>query len=192
MKKWLLLSLLPGFAFAAETYTIDPTHTFPNFSVSHLGFSTMHGRFNETSGSFVVDRKGDKSAVDVVIKAASVDMGLDKLEEHLRAEDFFNVEKFPEIRYRSTRVKFTGERTATVEGELTLLGVTRPVTLDVTRMHCDKHPMRQTWWCGFDATTRIKRSDFGMKAYVPAVGDDIEIRIGAEGERVESKSGPRR
>ena len=190
MKKLLALALLPLSALAADQYEIDSTHTFPQFAISHMGFSTHTGRFNDTTGSFSLDKKG-KSSVKVTIKTASVDTGSEKLEGHLKAADFFNVEKYPEMTYESTKVTWTSDTTADVEGNLTLLGVTKPVPLKITNSRCDTHPMMKVWWCGFAAETTLKRSEFGMSTYVPAVGDEVKISIQAEGKRIESSS-PRR
>lgn len=192
MKRLLLLCLLPFAALSADEYELDPGHTFPSFAISHMGYSVHTGRFNETRGSFVMDKQGDGSRLEVIIKTASVDTGSDKLEEKLRGEEFFNVEKFPEMSYRSSTVRWTGENSAEVQGELTLLGVTRPVPLRVTSSKCSPHPFFRTWWCGFAAEASLKRSDFGMKAGIPMVGDEVKISIQAEARRKDAGSGPRR
>lgn len=176
---------LPAGALAEETYDIDPTHTYPNFTVDHLGFSLMHGRFNETEGTLVMDREGDGSSVSVTIQAASIDTGLDDRDEHLRSGDFFDVENHPEITYESREVIFHNEDSATVLGELTLLGETRPVSLAVTAINCGENPMSGDPTCGFNAYATIERSDFGMDYALPAVGDQINIRIEAEAIRQE-------
>lgn len=168
---------------AAETYTLDSAHTYPNFTVSHLGFSTMHGRFNQTEGTVVIDREGEASSVDVTIQTASIDTGLEKRDEHLRSDDFFNVAKYPVMTYKSTSVKFTGEDSAIVQGDLTLLGVSKPVPLYVDHIKCGENPVNKKPTCGFNATTTVKRSDFGMTNYLPGVGDEIAIRIEAEATR---------
>ncbi|MFZ5594341.1 MAG: YceI family protein [Pseudomonadota bacterium] len=181
------LTTLSCTAFAAaENYTIDPDHTYPHFAINHLGFSTMHGRFNSTKGKIVMDRTGNTSAVDITIDAASVDTGHKKRDDHLRSPDFLNVAEFPEIAYKSTKVTFNGPSKATVDGNLTIAGVTKPVRLDVQRINCGIHPMdpkKEKFVCGFDATTRIKRSDFGVKFALPAVGDEMVITLEAEGVR---------
>jgi polyisoprenoid-binding protein YceI len=164
----------------AESYTVDPRHTFPSFEVSHLGFSTQRGRFNKTSGRIVLDHQAGTGSVDIVIDAASVDTGLDKLEEHLRAEDFFHVEKYPTLTFKSRTVKFNADKPAAVEGELTLLGVTRPVTLTVSAFNCGVHPINKKDVCGADVVATIRRSEFGMTKYVPAVGDEVKLFIQVE------------
>ncbi len=179
-------------AHAADRYVLDPGHTYPSFTIDHLGFSVMSGRFNQSEGSLVIDRTGDKSRLDVVIAAASIDTGHDKRDEHLRNEDFFDVEKYPTITYTSRSVSWNGQNRATVQGELSMHGVTRPVTLDVSSIRCGRHPFKQVYVCGFDATTTLNRSDFGMTSYAGAVGDEVQIRIEAEATRQESGAGPRK
>jgi polyisoprenoid-binding protein YceI len=193
MKKFLTICALavPLAVTAADEYTLDSPHTFPSFAVSHLGFSVHTGRFNQTSGTFTLDKQGDGSSVNVVIKTASVDTGGDKLDEHLRSPDFFNVEKFPEMTYASTKVKWTSDTTATVDGKLTLLGVTKPVQLKITNSRCDAHPMKKVRWCGFAAEATLKRSDFGMSYLVGPIGDEVKITIQAEGERKDKGPGPK-
>lgn len=176
----LALIALPGLATAADTYEIDPSHTYPNFTVSHLGFSTMHGRFNETTGTIVMDREGGESSVDITIQAASIDTGHEKRDKHLRSADFFNVSEYPTITYESDQVYFQGENSATVTGKLTMLGTTKRVSLYVDSINCGEHPMSGDQVCGFNAMATVKRSDFGMTKYVPAISDEIDIRIEAE------------
>ena len=189
MRKLILAAALTGLsfsAFAAETYTIDPDHTYPHFTISHLGFSTLHGRFNTTKGKIVLDKTGTTSAVDIVIDAASVDTGMQKRDDHLRAPDFLNAVEFPVITYKSSKVTFNGATKATVDGTLTISGVSKPVKLDVQSINCGIHPMdpkKEKFVCGFDATTKIKRSDFGLKYGIPAIGDEMTISLGVEGIR---------
>ena len=186
----LVFAVLPLSAMAADSFTIDPLHTFPNFTISHLGFSTMHGRFGKTSGKLTVDEAKHSGSVDVVIDAASVDTGYIKRDDHLRSPDFLNAAEFPEITYKSTKVTIKGdpegEATATVDGNLTISGVTKPVTLSVSRIHCGINPMdpkKQQYRCGFDAHAKIKRSDFGVKFALPAIGDEMNIDLGVEAVR---------
>lgn len=183
--------LAVGSAQAADRYILDPTHTYPNFTISHLGFSTMHGRFNTTEGFIEVDG-GKAVSLEVRIDSNSIDTGMQKRDDHLRNEDFLHVEKYPHILYRSQNIVRHDNHSATVEGELTLLGVTKPVTLTVDAINCGTHPMNQKYTCGFNATTTIKRSDFGMNAYLPAVGDEVNIRIEAEAARASDTAGPRK
>ena len=165
---------------APESYTIDPTHTYPHFAVSHLGFSTMLGRFDKTSGKLTIDHAAKTGSVDVTIESASLCTGLQKRDDHLRSPDFFNAAEFPRITYKSTAVKFKGDAPAIVEGNLTLLGVTKPVTLTITAFKCGDHPVSKKAMCGADASAQIKRSDFGMKYGLPNVGDDLKLTFEVE------------
>jgi len=179
---------IPLTAFAAaESYTVDPNHTFPNFTINHLGFSTMHGRFGKTSGKIVIDKEKKTGSVDVVIDAASVDTGFQKRDDHLRSPDFLNAVEYPDITYKSTKVILHDGGGATVEGNLTILGVSKPVTLNVTSINCGINPMDPTktkYVCGFDATAKIKRSDFGINFALPAIGDEMNIALEVEAGRV--------
>lgn len=171
----------PAFA-APQPVEIDLSHTRVWFYVNHLGFSDMYGDFTK----FDIDLKVDpenlaNSTVTASIDTSTVDMRHDGLNKHLANADFFNVTEFPAIRFETTGVTAAGDNKLAVAGNLTLLGVTKPVTLDVTVNKIGEHPMRKTPWVGFNATTTIKRSEFGMGYAVPAVGDDIKISIGLEG-----------
>jgi len=172
------LATLP--AAAAETYSLDVRHTFPSFELNHLGFSIQRGRFNKTAGKITLDTAAKTGTADITIDAASVDTGLDKLEEHLRGEDFFNVAKYPTITFKGDRFAFDGDKVKSVSGNLTILGVTRPVTLTANYFNCADHPMAKKKACGGDFVTAIKRSDFGMKYALPAVADDVTLRIQVE------------
>lgn len=172
----LLLAALPVSAFAAgASYTVDPLHTFPHFTVNHLGFSTMHGRFNKTSGKITLDTAAKSGSVDIAIESASVDTGYFKRDDHLKSPDFFNAAEFPAITYKSNKIVFKDDKPVSVDGELTLLGVTKPVKLTLTEFNCGNNPMNKKYECGAGATAEFKRSDFGMKAYLPGVGDDIKL-----------------
>lgn len=185
MKK-LLFCLFVLFLAApalAEDFTIDPRHTFPSFEVSHMGLSTQRGRFNSTSGKITLDRAARKGTVELAIDATTVSTGLAELEKHLRAEDFFNVEKFPKITFKSSKVVFEGENPRSVEGEITLLGVTKPLTLSISSFNCRVHPMTKKYVCGADAGATIKRSEFGMSYAIPAVSDEVQLLIQVEAIR---------
>jgi len=179
----VLLALSSGVAMAAS-YKIDPTHTYPNFTVDHLGFSTMHGQFAKTTGSLEYDKSSGTGSVNITIDASSIYTGMKKRDDHLRSPDFFNVVEFPEITFKSTSAKLSGG-TGKVEGDLTIMGVTKSVTLDVSKIHCGKHPFnpKLTEVCGFDATTKVKRTDFGMKYGIPKIGDEISISLEVEATR---------
>ncbi len=186
MKRIVLAACLTGLAFGAnaESYTVDPQHTYPNFTISHLGFSTMHGMFTSTKGSLEMDRKAGTGKVEVTIDAASVFTGFKKRDDHLRSPDFFNAVEFPEIKFKSTAVEFNGD-TAKVTGDLTILNTTKSVVLDVSSINCGKHPFNPkiNEVCGFDAITAFKRSEFGMQFGLPAVGDDVKLNLQLEANR---------
>ena len=184
----LALATLPFAVQAApESYTVDPYHTYPNFTVEHWGLSMMHGRFDKSTGKFSFDRATKSGSVELVIESASISTG-DNVkgnrprarDEHLRAADFFNSAEFPTLTFKSTKVVFGGDLPAGVEGNLTLLGVTRPVALS---FKCGKNPFNQKDRCGGNAVGKFKRSDFGMKTALPAVGDEITLNIEFEGDR---------
>jgi len=169
------LLVAPGAVFAADYYDIDPAHTFPHFAVSHLGFSTLYGRFDMTVGKMMIDRENDTGFVDVKIAAVSVNTGHIKRDDHLRSTDFFNVMEFPNITYKSTKIHYEGAEAATIDGNLTILGVRKPVTLKVSHIRCGTNPMTKKATCGFEAAADIKRSDFGMKFGSPGIGDDVKM-----------------
>jgi len=177
----LAIAAVSTAAYAApESYTVDPAHTYPNFEINHLGFSTMHGKFERTSGKIVIDPATKSGSIDVKIDTASVDTGHAKRDEHLRSDTFFNVAQFPTMNFKASKLRFEGDRLVGADGELTLLGKTLPVVLAVTNFHCGPNPIVKKPECGADATTSIKRSAFGMDAYVPAVGDEVKISIEVE------------
>lgn len=185
-----LVAVMPLAAAAqVESYTIDPIHSFVNFTIDHLGFTTLHGRFDKSTGKATVDRAGRKGTVDLVIEAASISTGdNDKgsrarsRDEHLRSADFFNVAEFPRISFKGN-VKFSGDGANEVEGQVTLLGVTRPVVFKMDRWKCGAHPFSKKEMCGGYASGKIKRTDFGMKYGVPAIGDEISLMVGFEAYR---------
>lgn len=169
-------------------YEIDPAHTFPMFEVGHLGFSRHRGRFNTTRGALTLDRAAARGELEVVIAAETIDTGHDALEKVLRGDGFFDVERFPELRFRSTRFEFDGDRVRAVVGELTLLGQTRPLRLELDFFHCGHHLLLQREVCGANATGTLRRSDFGMDKFVRlGVGDEVKlsIQVEAHGERAE-------
>ncbi len=184
MKKLITLAIaatLSTAAFAApETYTIEGTHTFPRFEYSHFGYSTQLSRFDKTTGSITLDKAARTGSVDVTIDTTSVNTGYPLFNQHIQGEDFFDTAKYPTITYKSTKVNFDGDKPATIEGNLTVKGITKPVTLTVTSFHCMPHPMLKKDACGANATATIKRSEFNAGKYAPYVGDDVKLTIAVE------------
>lgn len=174
---------------AGQAYRFDKAHTNVLFFIDHLGFSEMLGRFHDYDGEIVLDSENwSRSSVTVRIDTASVDMFHDGLNEHLRNADFFDVERFPTMDFRSTAVELDADGKGRLHGELTLLGVTRPVSLELRLNKYAKHPMFPVQVAGFSAHGQIQRSDFGMNYLVPAVGDTVTIRIETELHRIETSS----
>lgn len=169
-----------GPALAADSYTMDPAHTYPSFEVNHLGFSVSRGSFQKSSGKIMLDNAAKSGAIEVNIDTASLNTGWTKRDDHLKSDEFFNVAKFPTMTFKSSKLKFNGDKLVGADGDLTLLGVTKPVTLNVDWFACGNHPIAKKPVCGANATTTIKRSEFGMNTYVPAIGDEVKIAIQVE------------
>jgi len=184
MKKLVTLMIAASFssvAFAApETYVIDNNHSMPRFEYSHLGYSQQLSRFNTIAGTITVDRAAKTGSVDVTIDAKSVDTGSTLFNGHIQGEDFFDTAKFPTITFKSSSVKFDGDKVASVEGNLTIKGITKPVTLTVNSFLCMPHPMLKKDACGVTATTKVKRTDFNMGKYAPYVSDEVTLTLPVE------------
>ena len=151
---------LPAHA-APENFALDVDHTFPSLEFSHMGISVWRGKFNKTSGSIVLDRAGKAGSVDIVIDAKSIDFGHDKMNEHAIGEGWLNTAKYPTLNYKG-KLKFKGDTPSTVEGDLTMMGVTKPVTLKINSFKCIDHPFYKREACGADAEAEINRADFGL------------------------------
>ncbi len=177
----LLLTLTASAALAApETYVLDGSHTYPRFSYSHLGLSTQLSRFNTTTGKVVFDKAAKSGSVDIEIDAKSVDTGSTLFNQHIQGEDFLDTAKYPKAIFKSTNVVFEGEKPVKIEGNLTIKGVTKPVTLTVTSFQAMPHPMQKKDVIGANAYTTIKRSEFNAGKYAPNVGDEVRIDIAIE------------
>lgn len=162
-------------ACAMDSYTIDPTHTWPTFDVNHLGYSTQRGRFNRSSGKITLDVAAKQGSVDIIIETDSLDMGFAKWDEHMKGEEFFNVSQYPTIRFTSDKLVFDGDKVVRAEGKFTLLGTTRPLTLRVDNFHCAPFPLTRKMHCGADISATISRTQFGMAKFVPMVGDEVTL-----------------
>ena len=183
MTKKALLAVMLGLAACtaqATDYAIDPAHTYASFEIDHLGFSTQRGQFNRTSGTLSFDPEAKRGSVDIRIDAASIDTGLDLRDDVLRGGDWFNVESFPDILFRSRQMVFDAERLVAVDGTLMLLGQVRPIRLEVERFKCGLNLASRKRGCGADARTAFRRSDFGLSNGVPFVGDEVRLRIQVE------------
>lgn len=165
---------------APETYVLDPNHSFPRFSYNHLGYSTQLSRFNKTTGKIVFDKTAKTGSVDIVIDTTSVDTGSPTFNEHIQGEDFLDTAKYPTATFKSTKVVFAGDKPASIEGKLTIKGITKPVTLTVTSFQAMPHPMLKRDAIGANATVTVKRSEFNAGKYAPYVGDDVQIDIAVE------------
>lgn len=166
---------------APVTYKIDPNHTDVIASWSHMGFSNPVAHFGQVDGTITYDPKNvGTSSVDVTIPLSGMNSHVEAFDKHLRSADLFDAGKYPTITFRSTKVESAGEGRLRVTGELTVKGVTKPAVLDVTLNKVGEHPMKKVPTIGFDATTTIKRSDFGIAYAVPAVSDEVRIRITTE------------
>ena len=183
-----LVGIFPVVAQAeVEKYAFDKAHTQILFFVDHLGFSKSQGEFHEYEGHFLFDRAApENSKVEITIKTESIDMDDEKWDAHMKNEDFFNVAAHPDMTFKSTDIKILDETHADITGDLTLSGVSKPVTLSVTYNKSDKHPFSGKYVSGFSATSKIKRSDFGMNYGLPAIGDMVDIMIEVEGIRDEA------
>jgi polyisoprenoid-binding protein YceI len=175
---------LSGAAFsaqAADTYKLDPTHTSVLFIVNHLGFSDYQGRFGGVTGELTLDRENPSaSSATITIDLNQIDSGVEALDNHMKSADFFNVEEFPTATFTSTSVELVGDNAATVTGDLTLLGETKPLVLDVSLSGEGTHPMTGDEVVGFSADGVVTRTDYGMDFLVPGVGDEVTLQISSE------------
>jgi polyisoprenoid-binding protein YceI len=184
MKNKILVALFAAAcctgAYAADEYTIDPSHTAATFAFKHFGYSTFQGKIPAQSGTIVLDRAQKAGTVDIVFNIKSIATGVPKFDDHLRSKDFFDAENNATATFKSNQVVFAGDAPSSVTGDLTIKGITKPVTLKITSFHCADHPMKKTPACGADATAQIKRSDFGLGQYAPHVSDELPLTIEVE------------
>jgi polyisoprenoid-binding protein YceI len=176
-------ALLAAAPALAQTYEVDTRHSHMSWSIPHLGISTYRGKFARTAGKITLDRAAKTGTIEITVDPASQISGDERLDKHLASEDFFNVAKFPSITFRSSKVTFSGDNPTRIDGELTMLGVTRPVTLQVTLFRCIEHPRLKKEVCGADSTATIKRSEWGMKYGLPGLIDDVKLDLQVEAYR---------
>jgi polyisoprenoid-binding protein YceI len=179
--KLLPLVLLPAAALANPVnYAIDTMHSFPHFAVTHLGMTQVYGRFDTMRGRITLDQAAKTGSLEVRIPTASVSTGFKGRDDMLKGPDWFNSGEFPEMVYRSSRFNFAGDKVESIDGNLTLGAVTRPVKLTLTHFNCGAHPFNRKPMCGAIAETSIKRSEFGVKVAPGAVADDVKITLSVE------------
>jgi polyisoprenoid-binding protein YceI len=180
-----LLAMGVSSAFA-QTYTIDPGHTYPSFEADHLGLSFWRGKFTKTSGKVVLDKAAlSGGSLEITIDANSIDFGHAKMNENARGKDMFNAEKFSTITYKSNALKFDGDKLVAVEGDMTLLGVTKAMPLKINHFKCIMHPILKREVCGADASARFDRSDFGLSYGVPRFAPEVKLQIQVEAVRAD-------
>jgi len=179
----LLMVASPGL-LAAERYVLDPEHTFPSFEIRHQKVSIMRGKFNRSAGQVVLDAQNPaENLIEVIVDASSGDTGHDELNRKLLGSNFFNTARFPDIRFVARDVSFKDGIPVSARGELTMLGVTRPVVLEIREFACGRHFPSFRNFCGADVHTTIKRTDFGMNYGIPLIGDEVKLAIEVEGFR---------
>ncbi|MDB5776374.1 MAG: polyisoprenoid-binding protein [Herbaspirillum sp.] len=180
--KLIILSLLAATAtsaFAADTYVIDPTHTYPSFEADHMGLSVWRGKFTKSSGSITLDRAAKTGSVDLKVDASSIDFGMPALNSRAKSE-IFDVAKYPEAIYKGTSMKFDGDKPVSVEGELTLHGVTKPLSLKINKFACNVDAMSKRERCGADASAEFNRADFGITYGLPKFSPEVKLAIQVE------------
>jgi polyisoprenoid-binding protein YceI len=178
-----MLAILSSLAQAAETYKLDPMHTSIVFRVKHLGVAYVYGRFNGPSGTFVFDETSpSKSAIEMQAETNNIDTAVEKRDTHLKSPDFFNTGEYPTVSFKSKSVKKLNEAVYEVSGDLTLLGKTRPITVEVNATGAGKDPWGN-FRRGFETSFSIKRSDFGMTFMLGGVSDEVNLTVSVEGIR---------
>jgi polyisoprenoid-binding protein YceI len=175
-----VLALLSHSVGAADTYTIDPTHTYPSFEIGHMGFSIQRGFFGKTRGNIIIDWENKTGSIDVEIDAASIYTGDATRDENLRSENFFDVANYPTITYKSSQFEFQDNRLVRVKGELSIRGIGNPVELTISHFECGFNLLKLAYGCGADAITAIQRSDYAIVSFLPPVGDQVWLRIQVE------------
>ena len=163
-----------------QSYTIDPSHTYPSFAASHLGISWWRGRFNKSSGKVTLDKAAKAGTVEVQMEAASLDFGHNKMNETVRGKDFFDAEQFPLIIFKGKFSRFEADKPVEVTGELTLLGVTKPVMLKIDSFKCITHNLLKREVCGADVQGSFNRSEFGMNRGIPKPEEPVRLAIQVE------------
>ena len=170
---------------AEESYVIEPVHSQPQWETRHIGMSPQRGSFGKVSGKVMLDREAKKGSIDMTIDATSIRTFDGRLDAIVKGERFFNVEKFPTLTFKSDKFTFDGDRVVQVDGDLTMIGVTKPTSFKVTNFVCGENPFNKKPMCGAEATATIKRSDWGMTngLNLNNPSDEIKLMIPIEGYR---------
>ncbi len=180
------LALSTSAVFAAEKYTLDPSHSQVIFNYNHLGFSTTYGMFSGFEGEIMFDEANPAgSSVTVSMPVKSMFTGWEQREGHFMSDDFFGAQDGDLVTFTSTAIEVTGNNTAKITGDLTMNEITKSVVLDAKLNKADINPLANKPWLGFDATTTVMRSDFGVGAFAPAVSDEVGIQISVEAQKAE-------
>lgn len=176
-----LAALLAGPVLAADSYTLDALHSIPVFEFKHLGLTTQTGRFDKVAGTVILDPDARQGSVTYVVETGSLNMGFGTETADSPGYRLFEVKRFPKITFRSTKLIFDNHNAVTgAVGQITLLGVTKPLTVTVTRFRCSANPMNKKMMCAGNVTATIKRSEFGMVGYIPVISDEINLSIPVE------------
>ena len=175
-----LVAAASGSAFAADTYVIEPNHTYPSFEADHMGISLWRGKFTKTSGTIVLDRAAKTGSVDITVDTSSLDFGHEKLDAHVKSPDMLDVAKYPTATFKGKSIKFNGDTPVAVEGEFTLHGVTKPLTLTINKFKCIEHPMFKKEACGADASATFSRADYGIAYGTPRFSPEVKLAIQVE------------
>jgi polyisoprenoid-binding protein YceI len=181
MKKFLFVSLilstLTTSAFCADSYSIDSSHSRANFEITRIGHSKQNGSFNKTSGKVTLDFASKSGSVDFTIHTTSIDMGSAAWNAHLSDPGLFNVKMFPTMTFKSSKLIFEGDKVVAAEGQFTMIGVTKPLKIDVHNFQCGKNQGDNRQVCSGEIAATLKRSDFGLTKYIPAVSDEVTISV---------------
>jgi polyisoprenoid-binding protein YceI len=175
------LATSAGFACAAaDTYQIEPNHTYPSFEADHMGISVWRGKFTKTSGTVTLDRAAKTGNVDITIDMNSVDFGHEKMNAHAKKPDIFDVAQYPTATFKGNKIRFNGDTPVAVDGDFTLHGVTKPLTLTINKFKCIQHPMLKREVCGADASATFQRSDYGVTFGLPNFSPEVKLAIQVE------------
>jgi polyisoprenoid-binding protein YceI len=180
-----VLTLIAGSALAAPvTYDVDPSHTYPSFAADHMGgLSVWRGKFDKSSGTIVLDKDKSTGTVDITVDTTSIDFGHEKLNEHAKSPDMFDVAKFPTAAFKGKLVNFKNGAPTEVQGEFTLHGVTKPLTLKINQFLCKPNPMTKKEVCGADASATFNRKDYGL-GFGDAYGFKMDVQLAIQVEAV--------